>query len=61
MDDGYVNKYGGEVKFRVELVDALRNYKDKGNVSCCFISCLIITISIVYNSFNLSRYATVVP
>ena len=47
MDDGYVNKYGGEVKFRVELVDALRNYKDKGKATCCFISFLILTVSIV--------------
>ena len=46
MDDGYVNKYGGEVKFRVELVDALRNYKNKGKATCCFISFLNITESI---------------
>ena len=44
VDDGYVNKYGAEVEFRIEMVDYLRNYKNKGNVTW-FFSFLVKVVS----------------
>ena len=42
VDDGYENKYGGEVEFRIEMVDELRNYKDKGNFT--YFLCILVNL-----------------